>query len=680
MITNLKGRLKNTSLPFSNGLLPLFEAVVNSIHGIEEAGITTEQGVITVEILRNPQQQLLGSVEERRKGPEPLDDIQGFRITDNGIGFTQLNMSSFDELDTEHKADQGCRGVGRLLWLKAFKSAEVESTYKEADGKWFARKFVFSVTGVSKHQPESTQPASKCMTSVSLLGFKEPYRKASRKTAASIARSLFEHCLWYFVRPGGAPSISIVDGPELIDLDQVCEAGMLTNAKEESFEVKGESFTVTHIRLRAEANREHIIGWCAGRRLVREDKLRGCIPGLFGPVHDADGDFCYAGYVTSTFLDEKVRAERTGFDFEEDAGEFFGGSDVALSEVRAEVLKRAGAHLESYLTENRRLSRQRVEAFTANRAPRYRPILDRIPEERLQVDPDISDKDLDLLLHKQLAEIEGQLLEEGHQVMVPTDLESAEGYRKRLQEYLSKAEDLKKSDLANYVFHRKVIIDVLEKALKRKSDGRYSREDVIHNLIMPMGKDSNEVFSDEANLWLMDERLAFHNYLGSDKTIHSIPITGCADTKEPDICALNIYDNPLLISDTDILPQASLTIVEIKRPMRDDAREGEDKDPIEQSLDYLERIREGKVTTADGRPIPESRDVPGFCYIVCDITPSIKKRCRIHDAIRTPEGDGYFFFHKDFKAYVEVISFDRLVNMAKKRNKAFFDKLGLPTS
>ena len=41
---------------------------------------------------------------------------------------------------------------------------------------------------------------------------------------------------------------------------------------------------------------------------------------------------------------------------------------------------------------------------------------------------------------------------------------------------------------------------------------------------------------------------------------------------------------------------------------------------------------------------------------------------------------GYLGYNKGFKAYIEVISFDRLVNLAKERNKAFFDKLGLPMS
>src|SRR5690606_19769492 len=123
-------------------------------------------------------------------------------------------------------------------------------------------------------------------------------------------------------------------------------------------------------------------------------------------------------------------------------------------------------------------------------------------------------------------------------------------------------------------------------------------------------KDSSELLMDEANLWLVDERLAFHNYLGSDKTIKSMPITGSESTKEPDLCALNVFDVPSLITEGGQLPSASLHIVELKRPMRNDASSGEEDDPIEQCLGYLERIRTGKVTTAGGTHIPPMPIVP----------------------------------------------------------------------
>lgn len=36
MQTALNGRLRNTSLPYNKGLMPVYEAVINSIEAIEE--------------------------------------------------------------------------------------------------------------------------------------------------------------------------------------------------------------------------------------------------------------------------------------------------------------------------------------------------------------------------------------------------------------------------------------------------------------------------------------------------------------------------------------------------------------------------------------------------------------------------------------------------------------------
>ena len=85
--------------------------------------------------------------------------------------------------------------------------------------------------------------------------------------------------------------------------------------------------------------------------------------------------------------------------------------------------------------------------------------------------------------------------------------------------------------------------------------------------------------------------------------------------------------------------------------------------------------------TANGRLIPSSDNTPGFCYILADLTPTLVTRCeRVHDLTRTADGMGYFGYKKNSQAYIEVIGFDRLLTMSKERNKAFFDKLGLPAT
>ena len=123
--TSLSGRLRNTTLPKSSALFPLFEAIVNSIHAIDERieqdkSITLDDCKITVKIIRSAQT----STDNSRK-PE----ITGFQIIDNGVGFNEKNFTSFLTLDSEYKAAKGCKGIGRLLWLKAFSSVRVESIF-----------------------------------------------------------------------------------------------------------------------------------------------------------------------------------------------------------------------------------------------------------------------------------------------------------------------------------------------------------------------------------------------------------------------------------------------------------------------------------------------------------------------------------------------------------------------
>lgn len=668
--TNLKGRLRNTSLPKSHGLMPVFEAVVNSIHSIEEKG-NADNGKIVLRINRATQ----GGLDLDAKALSP---IIGFTITDNGCGFDDANFTSFETLDSDHKIAKGCRGVGRLMWLKVFDLVEVESHFRDDDGELKKRVFRFDdKLGVHGEKVEAATE-QQSGTLIKLVGFDENFRKQVPTKGQSIANQLLEHVLWYFVRQGSAPKILVEDAGEVFDLDHLLEEHMHASAFLETITIRDYSFDLTHIKFRASVNKKHQLALCAANRLVKEESIQGKLPGLYGKISDASGEFTYTCYVSSDYLNEHVRSERTSFDIAEDVEDML--NEVSFKDIRESVLERTKEYLQDVLTENVSAGRKRVDDFINNHAPRYRPIANYVAEEFLIVDPEKSDKDLELHLHAQWYEVERQLVSEGHDIMQPQTDEHVEEYKERLSEYLRKAEDLKKSDLANYVSHRKVIIDLLQKSIERLEDGKYAREDMIHELIMPMRRDSSEVFLDSCNLWLIDERLAFHNYLASDKTLNAMPITGNDSTKEPDLLSLRVFDNPLLVNDQTSFPLAAITVVEIKRPMRNDMREGEDKDPIDQALGYIERIREGQVKAKSGVLIPRNNDIPAYCYIVCDLTSSMIKRCKNFSLTMTADGMGFFGFNPNYKAYIEVISFNQLVKAAKERNRAFFDKLGLPSA
>ena len=680
MTTYLKGRLRNTPLPKTRGLFPLFEAVVNSIHSVEDHSAASS-GHICVEVLRDPQGTIAFEPSEKKPGPDAVASVIGFRIKDDGIGFTNENMTSFETLDSDLKVAKGCRGIGRLLWLKAFERAKVTSRYGNGDGVGMLRTFLFDRDqGVSDHRNCPADFDGPTETVVELQNFKEDYRQYSLKTTHAIATGLFEHCLWYFIREGGAPNIVVSDGDDTVDLDEVYEEHMVSSSQAEQIRVKGRPFELTHVRLRTTSSQAHVIAYCAAGRLVKEENIAGKVPGLFGRLGDGDESFVYSCYVVSEYLDSIVRIERTDFDFPDGSPSLFISEEITLEDIRTEILGKVQEYLGEYLAENMREGRERVEHFVAQTAPRYRPILSRIPEDKLAVDPTMSDTDLELLLHRQLNDIECELIADGHDILSPKSTENYSDYRRRVAKYLDTVSDVKKSDLAGYVSHRRVVIDLFGRAIERDDDGNYVREELIHDLIMPMGKESDDIFFDDANLWLVDERLAFHDYLASDRTLRASKITGSKSTKEPDLFVLNKFDNPILVADSSAPPLAAIVVVEIKRPMRNDAKQGEEKDPIEQALGYLERIRSGKVQTKQGRRIPQSEDIPGYCYVLCDLTDTVIQRCRLHDGILTPDGLGYFFYNKNYKAHVEVISFDRLVIAARERSRAFFDKLGLPTT
>lgn len=670
---SLTGRLRNTSLPKSRPLQPLFEAVVNAIQAVDMAYEDMAPGSIDVRIARDQEPLPFGEL------PAEAGHITGFVVSDNGEGFHDGNMRSFETLDSEYKAAQGCRGVGRLLWLKAFDKVEVISRYDGAGGAMKERQFTFTAKNGVTQEPVRDASGAGTGTEVRLSSYAALYREQAPKTGQSIARHILEHCLWYFVRPGGAPDITVIDSGERFSLQELFDEYVLTESTRQDTSIKGQKFSLIHLRLTTAGSTGPQLNWCAGNRVVTQENLAGKVPGLYGRVRDGDSEFMYSCYLTSDYLDRAVRPERTGFDIPDVTDGTMFDSDPSLSDIRAAALDSVAEYLHSYLAEARGAGQARVREFVDKKAPQYRPVLRHFSQGKLGVDPGISDRELELQLHRHRADLEAEVLAEGQQILKDEIIEDA-GYTQRVQGYLERVDDLKKSDLVAYVFHRRVILDLLKKASRADAAGKYVKEAAVHRLIMPMRTTSDDAHPDASNLWLLDERLAFHNFLASDKTIKSMPVTGSGSTLEPDLLALQLTDMPMLVAEGDKMPLAAITVVEIKRPMRNDAASGADRDPLDQAVKYLEEVRDGRVVTATGRPIPRSEHIPGFCYIIADLTPAMHRRCRNFDLQPTSDGLGYFGYNKNYMAYIEVFSFDRLLNLATERNRAFFDRLGLPVT
>lgn len=196
------GRIRNLSLaPNSkNALLPLFEAVMNSIHAIEDrfGKDHISSGHVDIEIIRAD------------------DETVGFRVRDNGIGFTPANIDSFERMDSQSKAAIGGKGVGRLVWLKVLDEAQVVSTYHEADGAKSVS-FVFCIDDPTRDIEIKNARHLDIGTNIDLHPYRSEYATQIPRKAATIANRILAHFISYFINISH-PRITVYDGSQQIDL------------------------------------------------------------------------------------------------------------------------------------------------------------------------------------------------------------------------------------------------------------------------------------------------------------------------------------------------------------------------------------------------------------------------------------------------------------------------------
>lgn len=71
------------------------------------------------------------------------------------------------------------------------------------------------------------------------------------------------------------------------------------------------------------------------------------------------------------------------------------------------------------------------------------------------------------------------------------------------------------------------------------------------------------------------------------------------------------------------------------------------------------------------------QSTPVYVYIVCDIVSQIREFAEQSNLTVSPDDEGYFGYVSSYNAYVEIMSFKKVIDDATMRNKIFFHKLGL---
>jgi hypothetical protein len=226
--------------------------------------------------------------------------------------------------------------------------------------------------------------------------------------------------------------------------------------------------------------------------------------------------------------------------------------------------------------------------------------------------------------------------------------------------------------LADVVIRRKSIILLFKKYLEWRADENYMLEEDLHNLIFTMGAESDVMPCDYHNLWLLDERLGFHSFTTSDRKLRTNKHLPNKSGLETDLL---IYDFPWAFSDN---PNSinSLAIFEFKRPGRN-MNTSADRKLDSQVDNYFQELMESQAKNNKGKLLNIQDSTPKFGYIICELDNDLKTFNIKHNHFKeTPYGSLYKI-NSEINMYIEVMTYDKLIEFAEQRHLAFFKALGI---
>lgn len=666
METNLKGLVRTLDLRHSQGMMPLFEAVSNAMDAVADRTGRLTDGRIDVHLIR--------SHDLVAAGPDELEPVTGVRVIDDGIGFDDHHLASFREAYTEHKLRSGGKGVGRFTFLKVFESVEIRSAFRDPGGELKHRRFRFSTEReVFDEEVADADPHAAPGSEIILSGIRSAYTAAWPREAEAVAQRLVAHFLIRFASAATPAFLVHDEGIAPINLRTVFDGTVQPHIQETTFTVGGYEFALQVLRQRS-GREVHELSYCAIGRGVTKAPLRKLMPDLPQSFLSRDGaTFSLQVLVTGEYLDRHANSARTEFLFNPDDEDL--ASDEGLV-ARKDLDGAVASTLRSVLSEDLQAANEgkmlSITSFVENDAPEYRMLLR--DEYRPLLERDVpagaSGNRLDEALLRVRRKVEDQVRQAGREIATLVDRQSFDEYKARMKEFIARVNDIGKSQLASYVAHRRAILDLLDLSLKRsRADNKYPLEEVLHNLIFPMRQTSKDVFFEQQNLWIIDERLCFHTVLTSDKPLKSVKGLENTSAKEPDLFAF-FYDAPVATQEAEDATGA-VVIIEFKRPMRDNYT----ADPAQQVIKRFVEIKNGKVTNIDGRPI-NPKGLRYFGYLIADLTDTLRQQMEMNYQASV-DGEGYFKTLTGGEGYVEIVSYDKLVRDARRRNRVLFENLGL---
>ena len=629
MQVNLSAAVK--SLKPVKFLQPLIEAVCNSL----EANATE----ITVTLLPSivPALQLKGENGTTEK--EVVKKIDGFIIEDNGDGFTEENLKSFDTYLSSYKKNIGCKGVGRLTWLKVFQNISIESFTKDKKLS-FVFKPDFKVEDIKKDEKDGALATGTKITFSSVTDdyYTKKIDKRSNADVANVAEVLRAEILsklFFMKKEGKNFLIKIQEGDNI----RVLSPLSVPDFEEKKFKIvsKTQKFDADFDLYYSfnPATKGEFKGYlCADNRAVKNFGFAVRIP--------ANEEVFM--FLTSPYLDKHCNPERNEFDFskEEDLN-----SPITLDAICSSVKGEATPIIfQKYPV------LEQTEKDVVGKCLEEYPYLSKYINE--QENTFVPANEIIKNAEKAFKDDKKSAKDRFSEILKKADIDDTE-YNK----VVSEITDLSARELAEYFAFRQQIIQGLKDCVADEN----KLEKHMHTLFMPMretiSKNNDESVPYSHNLWILDDKFMSCFYIASDKTIKEI----CEKSQKENVFRPKDRPDLTLFFSHDDLNQKDAVVVEFKGNYADDSEKAKAIWEITENLGIV-RENFNEIDTIWG-------------YAITKIDEKLAYRLKTSDfrCLFSTEG-AYKIFYRYFNeinAHVYFIDSGAVALEAEKRNKLFLD-------
>ncbi|WP_332061127.1 ATP-binding protein [Bartonella sp. CB74] len=576
--------------------------------------------------------------------------ILSMNIFDNGDGFTEENIKSFSTYGSDHKLKDGCKGIGRITYLKIFKKVILTSFCKNKNNTDVCVSLDFT--------PQFTQNSFKIEDGKqdewwkTHLHFEKPYKQKNLDIKL-IRDDIYYHLLpLLFLKKEKNIQIQFYaedrNGEYVIYDNFTITTQNLPALEKKNFEVGPLklSFTLSYHFKKIEKNEStnDIIKafYCANKRTVMPfSKLMSLTP-----IKNVMTIFL----LESSLLDERVNDERNEFNIDKK------NPDLEAQISWVDINENLKNILNEIIDTNFPEIKEKKRAFLEEIAKGY-PYLIGFLDKREAIGGVFEEDDF-------IKNAENKYSQE--KLSLRKNLLKNKG---KPEDNLQKTRNFASLELTQYIQFRDYILQQFTELTKPTT-----LEKEIHNLFIPQKKTASRTSPlplKENNLWILDDKFMSYNYLQSDKEIKEflsevnllsqkstnaeINIKDKELHSRPDIAIY--FDSKLEKFDSESAKRAVL--IEFKRPIADYKNAG-----INQLSHY------SKVLTDYG--VNEM-----YMYLISEIDNAFEDELRTtygFAPIFSPKGKIYqrsYLPHRN--AHIQVMSLEAVIENAKARNHTFME-------